>query len=173
MQNKKWVTINSCQLPLNSYLIEDTSVNVLYSFNKSWVNTILHLEQQFWAKSALLVRLSLPNKSTYLVDGIQFNLNNNSINIQYNLSSFAIDSRVSFFTTIPLVNLQLLSICSIFPSSSWLERELSDFTNIYFLGLLDTRRLLLDYFQDKKLWETHIKDYKSYSNTFYDVVCNY
>ena len=173
LQNRKEVMKINYQPLLEHFLLVNTSASVVYSFNSNWVSSTFYIEPHYWAKSALLVRLNLPNKSTYMVDGIQFSLNTTSVNFQYNFSSFAVDSRISFFTTIPLQKLELVSICSIFPSSSWLERELSDFTNIYFLGLLDTRRLLLDYFQDKKLWETHIKSYKSYSNTFYEVVFNY
>ena len=66
-----------------------------------------------------------------------------------------------------------MSVSPVYASCVWLERELSDFTNINFIGLTDTRRLLLDYFEEKTLWETHISNDKNYNNTIYDILLAY
>ena len=51
--------------------------------------------------------------------------------------------QVMYMTT----NNKLSSISSIFKGSVWIERELKELTNMYFIGLKDTRRLLSDYLQ--------------------------
>jgi NADH:ubiquinone oxidoreductase 27 kD subunit len=45
--------------------------------------------------------------------------------------------------------LSVSSLTQVYASSVWLERELSEFFGIYFSGLLDSRRLLLDYTKPK------------------------
>lgn len=59
------------------------------------------------------------------------------------------DNRTNIHTVIALKDFSLNSVSSVYQSCIWLERELSDFTNINFIGLTDTRRLLLDYFEKK------------------------
>jgi len=59
------------------------------------------------------------------------------------------DNRCSVYTNVSRDDFSLLTITSVFKSSVWLERELADFTGLNFIGLLDTRRLLLDYFEQR------------------------
>jgi len=61
------------------------------------------------------------------------------------------DARSSVVTKLSTKNFSILTTSTIYHSSIWLERELSDFTGIDFKGLTDTRRLLLDYFEDKRV----------------------
>lgn len=46
---------------------------------------------------------------------------------------------------------RIISIQSIFPASTWLERELSEFNNFFLISAIDTRRLLTDYTQQSSL----------------------
>ncbi len=133
---------------------------------------MLYVDNSCWAKAAILSRQSLPNHLTYLVDGAQFT-KENFATFQYNYSSLSFDMRCSLYTTVNHLKFNILSICSIYSSSLWLERELSDFTNITFNGIQDTRRLLLDYFQEKKNYKTHVANFRSYSSTYYEVTVNY
>jgi NADH:ubiquinone oxidoreductase subunit C len=134
---------------------------------------VFFVEKSFWAKILLLSRLTLPNSLTYVVDGIQFNNGPNEWLVQYNLSTLLTDSRIHVYTEITKFTYSLTSISKIFKSATWLERELGDFTNIYFEGLTDTRRLLLDYFQEKQGWRSHISNERSFNNNFYEVTLNY
>lgn len=49
----------------------------------------------------------------------------------------------------------LYSISTIYKGSSWVERELREFFQLYFVGLNDTRRLLTDYLEDNFYSETY------------------
>jgi len=44
----------------------------------------------------------------------------------------------------------LYFISNIFKSTIWLERELSEFTGLFFIRAVDSRKLLLDYLDVKK-----------------------
>ncbi len=158
---------------INSGFLISENTTVLYSSSNKYVNQILYVDQTYWAKINLLSRVTLPNNLLYLVDGAQFTSKGNITTFYYNYSSFSLDIRYSVYTSINSQNFQLLSISSIFSSSLWLERELSDFTNIFFCGLYDTRRLLIDYFQEKKYYVSHSKEFRSFSNFYYEVVINY
>lgn len=83
------------------------------------------------------------------------------------------DERVTVHTSVRPSSYFIPTVSTIYKSCVWLERELSDFTNINFLGLTDTRRLLLDYFESKQAWSTHISNDKNFDNTLYDVCLSY
>jgi len=84
------------------------------------------------------------------MDGFFFpGKNCSSINFQYNCNDLVTSSRINVTTAVFLSDFSLPSVSYIYNSTVWLERELSDFSNILFFGLCDTRRLLLDYFEVK------------------------
>lgn len=107
------------------------------------------LFRSLWAKFFLMSKLDLPSKFCIVVDGVQFKSDSRSWGLQFNLTHSISDSRVSVSTYIPVTDYSLPSTSTIYASTIWLERELSDFSGINFLGLVDTRRLLLDYFEPK------------------------
>lgn len=131
------------------YFILNQSLQVLISPDIRYFSKTFYLSRICWAQFFLLSRLSIPSTLPIIVDGAQFTLNNSKFVIQFNLSSMLSDDRTSVYTNVSADNFSLFSISTIFTSCVWLERELSDFTNINFLGLVDTRRLLLDYFEVK------------------------
>lgn len=66
----------------------------------------------------------------------------NALILQYLFSSYFFNKRlIMFFKVFTDIN----SISTVYSNSKWLERELREFTNIYFCGLRDTRKLLLNY----------------------------
>lgn len=107
------------------------------------------LFRSLWAKFFLMSKLDLPSKLYFIVDGVQFKANSSSWGLQFNATRAISDSRVSVSTYVPVTDYSLPSTSTIYFSTVWLERELSDFSGINFLGLVDTRRLLLDYFEPK------------------------
>ena len=85
-----------------------------------------------------------------VTDGVQFLSSTGSWVLQFNYSDNLSDVRTQLFTSLNNQLFCVSSVSSIYSSCVWLERELSDFSNINFLGLCDTRKLLLDYFEDKQ-----------------------
>lgn len=133
----------------------------------------IYTDRFFWFKPFLYSLLQLSNHSFYVIDGIQFKSNSSKLVVQFNSSTMLTSNHLSVFTILPSNFFNLISISSLFKSSTWLERELSEFTGIFFLGLLDTRRLLLDYFESKQLWQTHIGNDRSYNSNLYDITLNF
>lgn len=155
------------------YFLLTQSLVVLVSTDSKYFTKSFYLTSSNWSKFFLLQKITAPNNLSIIVDGAQFKFNNLSWNLQFNTTSMLFDDRVSVYTTVSLNNFCLTSVSSIYNSCVWLERELSDFTNINFLGLSDTRRLLLDYFEDKTLWSTHISNDKNFNNVLYDITLSY
>lgn len=140
-----------------------TSTTHKYSFQQ------LCLDKTFWAKFFLLFKLGVPAVAPYVVDGAQYRSSGLDWLVQFNTNSMMTDNRAAVYTCLSMNTLELVSTSRIFLSSVWLERELSDFTGISFFGLIDTRRLLLDYFEPKQTWQTHVSNDKNYDNTLYDI----
>ena len=119
------------------------------------------------------MKIQIPNKLLYVADGLQFPTAVGSWVVQFNTNGMLTDSRLHLATVLPVSDYSLITSSTLFRSSTWLERELSDFTNIYFSGLTDTRRLLLDYFEEKQVCQTHVSNDKNFNNNLYDVNLSY
>lgn len=80
----------------------------------------------------------------------------NIINISVLFNCF-----ITNLNLIYLINIKnkIKSISNIYPSSIWIERELKEMNNIFFIDLKDSRRLLTDYFQ----FEQNFNCYKTTS----------
>lgn len=131
------------------YFLLHQSVCVLSSTDSKYFNSTVFVDRQLWARFFSMNLISVPSRLPVIVDGIQFCSNETSWVVQFNLTHLLSDNRCSVYTTVPLTDSCLITVSSIYRSVVWLERELSDFTGINFLGLMDTRRLLLDYFEPK------------------------
>lgn len=129
--------------------------------NKSiwWVEfTTLNFSNNlfFYNKSNNLLSIKTKAKNLYLL----------SILLKYNLNSYfycfvdavVLKKEKSYFTYqvfqtifqdikfIILVNdKKLISLSTIYPGNTWVERELRESTGVNYTGLLDTRKLLLNY----------------------------
>ena len=133
-----------------------------YSYKTIFVSRL------FWVKFFFLSKLQIPCLLTYIVDGIQYKPSSVKHIVSINLNNMLSDDRLTVVTSLPVVDTSLTTLSNLFLSTTWLERELSDFSGITFSGLVDTRRLLLDYFEDKQIWQTHVSNDKNFNNTFYD-----
>lgn len=58
---------------------------------------------------------------------------------------------------------QLKSISQIYKSFTWVEREIQELSNVYFVGLIDNRRLLTDYTQ-------YSYNFNAYKTNSYDLI---
>jgi NADH:ubiquinone oxidoreductase subunit C len=159
-------------LNLEGFLVGSTLV-CLYSNQPKCVTQTFFLEKQSLPKMSLLLKLQIPNCGYYVVDGVHFLATTNQWVVQYNFSSMLTDNRIVLYTQVNDFQFSLPSIAHVYKSTIWLERELSDFSNLTFNGLFDTRRLLLDYFQPKQTWNTHISNERAFNNTVYEVSLNF
>ena len=63
----------------------------------------------------------------------------------YILSSFYFNFKIRVFSKLDEIELNALSVVSLFRSASWVEREIFDFYGIFFFEHGDLRRILTDY----------------------------
>lgn len=155
--------------PLSPQFLLSQSLRCLINSHSKYFSKTFFIDKNLWLRYYFMLKLQLPCLLPYVVDGAQHRVDSDSWIVQYNSNSMLSDERVSTCTTLSSGNFFLITTSTVFQSSIWLERELSDFTGINFLGLVDTRRLLLDYFEDKQQWQTHISNDKNYNNSFYDI----
>lgn len=155
------------------YFLLNQGLSCLSHTNSNYFLNHLYVNKNLWARFFLLHKLDLPYRLSHVVDGAQFSSHNGTWVLQYNLNTMLTDDRVAVHTSIQPSSLSAPSISPIYRSCVWLERELSDFTNINFLGLTDTRRLLLDYFESKQVWQTHVSNDKNFNNALYDIFLAY
>lgn len=164
---------SSCTTPALPYFLLSQNVFILSSNDKKYFNNTVYVDRSLWAKFFALNRITTPNKLPVVVDGIQYSSTESTWVVQFNLASLTSDNRLSVYTLLPTTNLALITVSTVYRSVIWLERELSDFTGINFLGLLDTRRLLLDYFEVKTSWQTHVNNDKNFNENLYDIMLSY
>lgn len=155
------------------YFLLNQQLKIVVSSDKKYFNSTIFVTKDFWGKFFCMVKLVTPSKLPIIVDGVQYSLNTNNWIFQYNLTHLLSDNRCSVFTYVEREDFSLVTTTLAYKSSVWLERELSDFTGVNFIGLLDTRRLLLDYFEQKTNWQTHINNDKNFNESFYDIMLSY
>lgn len=91
---------------------------------------------------------------------------NNKLNLFYNFFSITLDNRL--ICMLDNNTNYVKSLTSICLNACWLEREISEFLNLYVLNLVDTRRLLTDYsFQKYSLVTTSPSVH--YNNIYWDL----
>lgn len=144
---------------------------IRYSYNVSdrGFTKNVFIPRSLWIYFFANQLIDAPNSLFYIMDGLFFqNKNCSDVTLQYNCNNLLTSSRITVSTRVLSSNFSLESISPLFSSTVWLERELSDFSNILYFGLTDTRRLLLDYFEPKGFWQTHISNDKNFNNLIYD-----
>lgn len=164
--------IGSSSSIYTQFLLSQTSY-CLFNSQTKYFCKIFYVDKNFWFKNFSLSRLHANAPLTYVVDGSQSRLNADLWALSFNSNNMLSDERALFLTRVSTKSFFISSLSRLFPSTIWLERELSDFSGLSFLGLTDTRRLLLDYFEEKKVWSTHISNDKNYSNVLYDITLSY
>lgn len=162
-QAASWLNLNT-----PSFLLSQNPTTFVYDGSVYNSTTIL-VDKNLWVKFFFLSRIDLPCQNFYVVDGIQHASTSTHHTLQFNTSRMLTDLRVHVYTSVSRSSFSLPTVSTMFTSTLWLERELSDFSNLNFIGLVDTRRLLLDYFEPKQVWSTHISNDKNYNNIIYEV----
>ena len=91
------------------------------------------------------------------VTGVDNGPDANTIDVVYNLYSIPFDHHLMIKVTVPRDKPEVESVCSIWRTANWHEREIYDLFGVQFLNHPDLRRILLP-----ADWEGHPmrKDYK-------------
>ena len=141
-------------------LTSDNLFSYLYSSNALLCTTLkshttLNLQNFFFYNNTLSVTYNLLNlRSTFMpiyffcLD-MWFNPKNDNKYLIYNFGSLFSNFRLTI-TVFPIFKNLINSHCFLFKNLIWLEREIIDFSSLYIRGLLDSRRLLTDYLQNRQ-----------------------
>lgn len=77
------------------------------------------------------------------VTGVDNGPDANTIDVVYNLYSIPFDHHLMIKVTVPRDNPEVESVCSIWRTANWHEREIYDLFGVQFLNHPDLRRILL------------------------------
>lgn len=138
------------------------NINFYYKFFKKWLLKIicydnnefyLYLNFLYINECAELLKNSLLFNINALIDmtGIDWLIRIPCrFSIYYNFYSYIYNYRLLIVIDMPIYltyfyGVGIESLCSVFPSANWLEREIWDMYGIYFYNHFDLRRILTDY----------------------------
>lgn len=140
------------------------TINML-TYNVYLQHTCEVSKKQFFIISFVLV-YSLSNIFGSILDIFYSSLKDKSMFV-YNFIYFLKDVKLSILLDCKGTTNQFYSLSHILFNSIWLEREVSEFSELYFKNLEDTRRLLLDY-TIKKEEITNEGIFSTYNNIFHE-----
>lgn len=135
-------------------------------FNSSVGFYSFFFRKDFLRVSVAHFRICTPNSLYYILDGFQFLSKPNHIVYTQVINSLLQDTLFTFNVDINSSSLSIQSVSGFFESASWLEREISEFSGAVFVGNSDSRRLLLDYVDDKGVKSTHSSTWVDFSGTY-------
>jgi len=143
----------------------------IYTVNKACNLSFIFME--FLVNSVIrylyLLRFFFYEKGIYFIDSFVVKPYRSFSNIFYAFNFFFIGC--SFLAKKRKTkNSYIVTTCTLWLSSSWVERELSEFSEIYVISTIDSRRLLTDYTQKKLFIKTHEPFFNNYSNSFTDIL---
>ena len=141
--NKKKIQITNNLWWLDYSILNLNSINFKYFYS----NNIFSIKLKNFYYFFLINKFNI--NSTYF-----YNLDATIVNKIVN-KTYVISTQTFFYDLQLLLNINVannvLSISKIYFGNTWVERELKEFNNIYFIGLIDNRKLLSNYNYNNKL----------------------
>ena len=141
--NKKKIQITNNLWWLDYSILNLNSINFKYFYS----NNIFSIKLKNFYYFFLINKFNI--NSTYF-----YNLDATILNKVVN-KTYVISTQTFFYDLQLLLNINvannILSISKIYFGNTWVERELKEFNNIYFIGLIDSRKLLSNYNYNNKL----------------------
>lgn len=126
--------------------------------------------KNFLHASVAHLRICISNHLYYILDGFQFLSKPNHMFYTQVVNSLLQDTLCTFNVEVCSSSLSIQSVSRFFESAGWLEREISEFSGILFVGNSDSRRLLLDYIDDKGVKSTHNSTWEDFSGAYSELL---
>jgi len=141
--NKKKIQITNNLWWLDYSILNLNSINFKYFYS----NNIFSIKLKNFYYFFLINKFNINSTYFYNLDAT---ILNKIVNKTYVISSQTFFYDLQLLLNINVVN-SVLSISKIYFGNTWVERELKEFNNIYFIGLIDNRKLLSNYNYNSKL----------------------
>lgn len=131
------------KLPIESFILINNMRNFSCSFStlSSSNSSNIQLKAKNYYYFTLFLNFNL-DEIFFPVDAYVYQQNAHKV---YNLVFTSVYYQRWLSVSCAYVDEQLYSISNIYKSFVWVEREIQELTNTYFIGLVDNRRLLTDY----------------------------
>ena len=141
--NKKKIQITNNLWWLDYSILNLNNINFKYFY----FNNIFSLKLKNFYYFFLINKFNLNSNYFYNLDGT---ILDKAVNKTYVLSIQTFFYDLQILLNINIIN-NALSISKNYFGNTWIERELKEFNNIYFIGLTDNRKLLSNYNYNSKL----------------------
>jgi Ni,Fe-hydrogenase III component G len=141
--NKKKIQITNNLWWLDYSILNLNSINFKYFYS----NNIFSIKLKNFYYFFLINKFNINSTYFYNLDATILNKITNK--------TYVVSTQTFFYDLQLLLNINVannvLSISKIYFGNTWVERELKEFNNIYFIGLIDNRKLLSNYNYNNKL----------------------
>jgi len=141
--NKKKIQITNNLWWLDYSILNLNSINFKYFYS----NNIFSIKLKNFYYFFLINKFNINSTYSYNLDAT---ILNKIVNKTYVISTQTFFYDLQLLLNINVAN-NVLSISKIYFGNTWVERELKEFNNIYFIGLIDNRKLLSNYNYNNKL----------------------
>lgn len=115
-----------------------------YNYDKNTLNIFVDSKDLFFVLTVLNLHSSLQYKVLTSITGVDYPDRKKRFEIIYELLSVRYNSRIRVITLVNEVT-PIKSIHSIFPASTWWEREIWDLFGVFFDSNHEIKRILTDY----------------------------
>lgn len=124
---------------------QNNPINFIYSHSLKNVNLIICKNTPTTQLTQQLLLFTHYNSLFVYIDASCYKLSNNFYYLT-NYNCMLTNSQILFVTKLHKnFNLSIFSVSTFFLGSQWVERELKEFYNLFYVNLNDSRRLLTDY----------------------------
>ncbi len=143
---------------------------VLSALNTNTTLNVVLIQKSKWWHFFFYKYLFNIQSQVSITDGVHYYTLPTQLTLSYIITCLQTSTRTLAFTKIDQISFECPTLTHLFKSTNWLERELSDFSGLYFTNSKDTRRLLLDYTVSKKQPQTHQLWELNYSPQFSEIL---
>ncbi len=152
------------------FFIDLACLNLLAVPNSSHANELtLSIPSIIAIKFAIMLYKNITLLRFFVLDIFWLSMRTNS-GLVYLFASPIIDLRINLMCWDYRNTNTFLSFSGIWANISWMERECSELNQVYFQGLRDSRRLLLDYSVNKLSFMPSDGSYTNFNEMFSDCI---
>ncbi len=161
---KKCLSLTNNPIPLE-FIVGNFNSFIYFTKNYSSTHYTINLNTNWFFNIIHLCR-SIPSFYYFILDSFIYGNLVLLMSINTLLSSHK-------FNFILKDKLQFKTLSTFFKNSTWIEREILEVSNVSFIGLLDSRKLLQNYSLNKKLLSSFNLNLQTFNSIKYELSLNH